>query len=76
MTIFVAFSALTYVPVAVDNGVEGEPISPWLGEVLDIDPGILLGRLLGPAQQRLLRTQVLLADSDFRDLKQKKKNSR
>ena len=34
-----------------------------------------MGRLLGPAQQRLLRRQVLLADNNVRDLQKKKNQS-
>ena len=62
-------------PVSVDDGIEGEPIPPWLGEVLHVDSGVLVGRLLGPAQQRLLRRQVLLADNNVRDLQKKKNQS-
>ena len=34
-----------------------------------------MGGLLGPAQQRLLRRQVLLADNNVRDLQKKKNQS-
>ena len=63
---------LSFWPVSVDDGVESETVPPWLGEVLDLDAGVLVGGLLGPSQQRLLGTEVLLANNNVRDLKIKR----
>ena len=60
-------------PVSVDDGIEGESVPPGLGEVLNVDAGVLVGGLLGPSQQRLLGREVLLANNNVRDLEEKKK---
>ena len=60
-----------YWPVPVDDGIEGETIPPWLGEVLDMNSRILVGRFLGPSQQSLLGSEVLLADNNIRNLERK-----
>ena len=56
-------------PVSVNDGIESQSIPPGLREVSDLDPGVLVGRLLGPSQQGLLGCQVLLANNNVRDLK-------
>ena len=59
-------------PVSVDDGIEGQSVSPGLGEVLHVDAGVLVRGLLGPSQQRLLGREVLLANNNVRDLEEKK----
>ena len=61
-----------FLPVSVNDGIESQSVSPGLGEVLHLDPGVLVGRLLGPSQQGLLGAQVLLSNNNVRDLKREK----
>ena len=56
----------------MNDGIESQAISPGLGEVPYFHSWVLVGRLLGPSQQRLLRSEILLTNNNIRDLKQKK----
>lgn len=41
-------------PVAMDDGVEGEAVLPGIGEILDADAGVLGRRPLRPSKKGLL----------------------
>ena len=52
-------------PVSMNDRAERQSVPPALGEVLDLDVGVAVGRLLRPPQEGLLRRHILLSDNDI-----------
>ena len=55
--IIIEYRSEEEVPIAMDDGVEGEAVLPWIGKVFDADAGVFGCGPLGPSQQRLPRRQ-------------------
>ena len=60
------------VPIAMDDGVEGEAVLPWIGEVFDADAGVFGCGPLRPSKKSLARCQrLVLAHHNIRYLRQR-----
>lgn len=64
-----------HVPVAMDDGVEGETVLPWIGEVFDADAGVFGCGPLRPPEKSFSRCKrLVLPHHDIWYLRHNKQN--
>ena len=56
----------------MNDGVKGQTIPPWLGEIANLDIRVPMRCFLGPPQEGFLGWDILLSNNNIWDLEKKK----